>query len=145
MAPMAGGVGRAASAAFTRGPPDVSWLTARRPRVDGTRRGGAGRVPGGSGAIMKKKHNSGHTKRKSTKLSENNESEKQDKVEAKVDTLDDEEQGFGGWLKSTDGIETMKLFVIANTIVMLTTIVYPHIQTAYQIIYDMIYGPDTLY
>ncbi|CAG9785755.1 unnamed protein product [Diatraea saccharalis] len=94
---------------------------------------------------MKKKHSSGQNKRKLTKTLESSESEKQDKAENKVDSLDDEEQGFGGWLRSTDGIDTMKLFVIANTIVMLTTIVYPHIQTAYEIVYDMIYGPDTLY
>lgn len=42
-------------------------------------------------------------------------------------------------------METMKLFVLANSIVMLTTIAYPHIQTIFSIISEMIYGTDELY
>lgn len=38
----------------------------------------------------------------------------------------------------------MKLFVIANSIVMLTTIVYPHIQNVYGILSDMLYGDDDI-
>lgn len=44
--------------------------------------------------------------------------------------------------RSPDGLDTMKLFVIANSIVMLTTIVYPHIQTVYGILVDTFYGDD---
>ncbi|XP_028168199.1 uncharacterized protein LOC114358427 [Ostrinia furnacalis] len=95
--------------------------------------------------MKKNRQSSGQSKRKSTKVADSKESEKTDKVGVKPDSLDDEDQGFGGWLRSSDGIETMKLFVIANTIVMLTTIVYPHVQTAIEIISEMIYDPDTLY
>lgn len=47
--------------------------------------------------------------------------------------------------RSSDGLETMKLFVIANSIVMLTTLVYPHVQAVFEIVSDMIYGSDVLY
>ncbi|XP_026314810.1 uncharacterized protein LOC113226410 [Hyposmocoma kahamanoa] len=63
----------------------------------------------------------------------------------KTDSLDDEDQGFGGWLKSEDGQDTMKLFVVANSIVLLTTLAYPHVQTVLDIVYDAFYGPDALY
>ncbi|XP_037870556.1 uncharacterized protein LOC101737310 isoform X1 [Bombyx mori] len=61
------------------------------------------------------------------------------------DCLDEEEQGFGGWLRSTNGLETMKLFVIANSIVMLTTLAYPHMQNIIGIVSDLMYGPDSIY
>ncbi|KAI8422717.1 hypothetical protein MSG28_006482 [Choristoneura fumiferana] len=81
--------------------------------------------------------------KKSVKISDT-ESEKLEKS-SKVDSLDDEDQNFGGWLKSSDGMETMKLFVLANSVVMLTTIAYPHIQTIFSIILAMIYGTDELH
>lgn len=46
------------------------------------------------------------------------------------------------FFRSSDGLETMKLFVIANSVVMLTTIVYPQIQNVYGILFDMFYGDD---
>ncbi|KAL0831526.1 hypothetical protein ABMA28_002320 [Loxostege sticticalis] len=95
--------------------------------------------------MKKNKQSSGQAKRKTTKAAETKESLNTEKASEKPDPLDDEEQGFGGWLRSTDGIETMKLFIIANTIVMLTTIVYPHVQTAIEIISEMIYDPDSFY
>lgn len=39
----------------------------------------------------------------------------------------------------------MKLFVVANSIVLLTTLAYPHVQTVLDIVYDAFYGPDALY
>lgn len=54
-------------------------------------------------------------------------------------------QTFNFNFRSSDGMETMKLFVLANSIVMLTTIAYPHIQTIFSIISEMIYGIDELY
>uniref|UniRef100_A0A2A4K110 Uncharacterized protein n=2 Tax=Heliothis virescens TaxID=7102 RepID=A0A2A4K110_HELVI len=95
--------------------------------------------------IMKKnKLNSGTAKKKTIKVEEKP-TENTENVPVKVDSLDDEEQGFGGWLRSSDGLETMKLFVIANSIVMLTTIVYPHAQAIFEVVSDMIYGTDILY
>ncbi|CAF4834907.1 unnamed protein product [Pieris macdunnoughi] len=71
------------------------------------------------------------------------------KVDEKVlpnqDSLDDENQGFGGWLRSADGLENMKLFVIANSIVILTTLVYPQLRVIFDIISETIYGTDSEY
>ncbi|KAH9642832.1 hypothetical protein HF086_008463, partial [Spodoptera exigua] len=102
------------------------------------------RTPFATEIMKKNKQTSGIAKKKTIKV-EDKEPETTEKVPVKVDSLDDEEQGFGGWLRSSDGLETMKLFVIANSIVMLTTIVYPHAQAIFEIVSDMIYGTDVLY
>ncbi|XP_060803607.1 uncharacterized protein LOC132902477 [Amyelois transitella] len=88
--------------------------------------------------MKKNKQNNGTSKKKTEqqKVEENSGDEKN---VAKVDSLDDEDQGFGGWLRSADGMETMKLFVIANSIVMVTTLAYPQIQTIFEILYEMLY------
>ncbi|KAJ8730609.1 hypothetical protein PYW08_002022 [Mythimna loreyi] len=102
------------------------------------------RTPFATEIMKKSKLNSGTAKKKTIKVEEK-ESENTENVPVAVDSLDDEEQGFGGWLRSSDGLETMKLFVIANSIVMLTTIVYPHAHAIFEIVSDMIYGTDVMY
>ncbi|CAB3223175.1 unnamed protein product [Arctia plantaginis] len=94
--------------------------------------------------MKKNKLNSGADKKNTIKVEEK-QSEQSEQTPVKVDLLDDEEQGFGGWLRSSDGLETMKLFVIANSIVMLTTLVYPHIQVVFEIVSEMIFGTDLVY
>ncbi|XP_035789510.1 uncharacterized protein LOC118465382 [Anopheles albimanus] len=57
--------------------------------------------------------------------------------------LDDETNaGFGKYLRSQEGIEMMKLFVIANTIVVFMTMAWPQMQQSYQIIRSMFYGDE---
>ncbi|KAJ8721324.1 hypothetical protein PYW07_002099 [Mythimna separata] len=102
------------------------------------------RTPFATEIMKKSKLNSGTAKKKTIKVEEK-ETENTENTPVAVDSLDDEEQGFGGWLRSSDGLETMKLFVIANSIVMLTTIVYPHAHAIYEIVSDMIYGTDVMY
>ncbi|CAH0714597.1 unnamed protein product, partial [Brenthis ino] len=60
----------------------------------------------------------------------------------KLESIDEDDQGFGGWLRSEEGMENMKLFVIANTIVLLTTMTYSHIQYFIGMISDALYGAD---
>ncbi|XP_017887818.1 putative uncharacterized protein DDB_G0275317 [Ceratina calcarata] len=43
---------------------------------------------------------------------------------------DVENQGFGDWLRSSDGLEMMRLFVIANSILIFVTMGVPKIQEA---------------
>lgn len=50
--------------------------------------------------------------------------------------------GFGKYLKSDEGIEMMKLFVIANTIVVFMTMAWPQMQQSYQILRTMIFGDE---
>lgn len=47
---------------------------------------------------MKKKLNHGATKRKTVKVTEDKEPENTNYNPVKVTTLDEEDQGFGGWL-----------------------------------------------
>ncbi|XP_047994890.1 uncharacterized protein LOC125233072 [Leguminivora glycinivorella] len=94
--------------------------------------------------MTKNKQPKSRTTKKFVKIVENKETENSE-VPVKTDSLDDEDQGFGGWLKSEDGMDTMKLFVLANSIVMVTTIAYPHIQTIFSIISEIIYGEEEYY
>ena len=50
------------------------------------------------------------------------------------DQSDDENQGFGNWLRSSEGLEYMRLFVIANTIIVFLTMGWPQMQQAFDII-----------
>lgn len=56
--------------------------------------------------------------------------------------LDDEDIGFGGWLKSGDGIEWIRLFVIGNSLIVFLTMTWPQIQKTSSIIKELIYGED---
>nr|XP_026500935.1 uncharacterized protein LOC113404279 [Vanessa tameamea]XP_026500941.1 uncharacterized protein LOC113404279 [Vanessa tameamea]XP_026500949.1 uncharacterized protein LOC113404279 [Vanessa tameamea] len=92
---------------------------------------------------MKKSKNSHVSGKKSLKTN-NPITPEANNAKPKLDSIDEDEQGFGGWLRSSEGLENMKLFVIANSIVLLTTITYPHIQFVIEFITDALYGPDSL-
>ncbi|XP_045768342.1 uncharacterized protein LOC123869462 [Maniola jurtina] len=88
--------------------------------------------------MKKSRHNNGSAKRSVKSSSQ----PKTETAPPKLDSVEEDDQGFGGWLRSEEGVENMKLFVIANTIVLLTTLAYPHMQLMYEIISDAIYGID---
>lgn len=47
-----------------------------------------------------------------------------------------ENEGFGGWLTSDDGASTMKMFVMANSVVMLITVGLPYIYQLLNYLHD---------
>lgn len=56
-------------------------------------------------------------------------------IEAEGHTSDNEEnQGFGNWIRSSEGIEYMRLFVIANSFVVFLTMTWPQITQVLDII-----------
>ncbi|KZC03752.1 hypothetical protein WN55_06399 [Dufourea novaeangliae] len=55
---------------------------------------------------------------------------------------DIENQGFSDWLRSSDGIEMMRLFVIANSILVFVTMGWPKMQEAILYLKDYICGDD---
>lgn len=55
---------------------------------------------------------------------------------------DEDTSSFSGWLKSSDGIGYMKIFVFMNTIVMVFTMGWPHISKTIEIIKAMINGEE---
>lgn len=57
---------------------------------------------------------------------------------------DNENQGFSDWLRSSSGIEMMKLFVISNSIMIVVTMAWPAIQEVTNIIYEWIYGEEDI-
>ncbi|XP_051168122.1 uncharacterized protein LOC127285936 [Leptopilina boulardi] len=62
-----------------------------------------------------------------------------------VRNLDDDEElneGFGTWIRSDNGVEMMKLFVIANSILAVITMAWPSLQETYSIIRELIMGDD---
>ncbi|CAH2076875.1 unnamed protein product, partial [Iphiclides podalirius] len=93
--------------------------------------------------IMPKSKFENKQRGKKKEMDNNADNDRNEKVPTKLDSLDDEDQGFGGWLRSADGQENMKLFVIANSVVLLTTLMFPYIQLVVDFIYDSIYGPDS--
>ncbi|CAK1600721.1 unnamed protein product [Parnassius mnemosyne] len=96
---------------------------------------------------MTKNKNENKTKSKTKKVpAEDNENIKENKkTTTQLDLLEEEDQGFGGWLRSLDGLENMKFFVIANSIVLLTTLMYPHIQLIVDTVYEYFYSTDSVY
>lgn len=66
--------------------------------------------------------------------------EEQDK--SKIETKDDEaeNQGFSFWLRSNEGFEMMRLFVIANSLVVFVTIGWPSMREALNVIYEVFAG-----
>lgn len=49
---------------------------------------------------------------------------------------DDENQGFGNWLRSSTGVEIMRLFVIVNSILLFATMAWPNIRESLYILKD---------
>lgn len=58
------------------------------------------------------------------------------------DLSDDENQGFGNWLRSTTGVEMMRLFVIANSILVFVTMGWPNMKESFYIIKDYFVGEE---
>jgi hypothetical protein len=50
------------------------------------------------------------------------------------DTSDDINEGFGNWLRSSEGAAYMRLFVIANSIVIIMTMTWPCVADIIEII-----------
>lgn len=55
---------------------------------------------------------------------------------------DEENQGFGNWLRSSTGIEMMRLFVIANSILVFVTMGWPNMRESFYIIKDYFAGEE---
>ncbi|XP_015108882.1 uncharacterized protein LOC107035800 [Diachasma alloeum] len=67
------------------------------------------------------------------------------KEKKKVEDINDDDghnQGFSDWLRSVDGIEMMRLFVIANSLLVFITIAWPNMQQTYTIIKEYIMGEE---
>lgn len=47
-----------------------------------------------------------------------------------------ENEGFGGWLSSDEGIGTMKMFVMANSVMMLMTMGWPYLYQLLHYLHD---------
>ncbi|XP_053663849.1 uncharacterized protein LOC128713007 [Anopheles marshallii] len=58
------------------------------------------------------------------------------------DADDDTNAGFGKYLRSQEGIEMMKLFVIANTIVVFITMAWPQMQQSYRILRALVFNDE---
>ncbi|XP_012258833.2 uncharacterized protein LOC105687618 [Athalia rosae] len=58
--------------------------------------------------------------------------------------LEDEAQneGFSEWLRSSSGVELMRLFVVANSLVVFITMAWPNMQEALFIVKDYIMGEE---
>ncbi|XP_043462332.1 uncharacterized protein LOC122498596 [Leptopilina heterotoma] len=67
----------------------------------------------------------------------------EDKIEERNLNDDDElNEGFGTWVRSDNGVEMMKLFVIANSLLAVITMAWPSIQETYIILRELIMGDE---
>lgn len=55
-------------------------------------------------------------------------------------TDEDTNSGFAEYLRSTQGAEMLKLFVVANSIVMFLTVAWPQMKQSYELLMSLIYG-----
>uniref|UniRef100_A0ABD2VV52 Uncharacterized protein n=1 Tax=Trichogramma kaykai TaxID=54128 RepID=A0ABD2VV52_9HYME len=55
---------------------------------------------------------------------------------------DSDNQGFTTWLRSNDGAEMMRLFVLANSVLVAVTMAWPMMQQTFQVIRELIFGSD---
>lgn len=51
---------------------------------------------------------------------------------------EDENEGFGNWLRSTDGVAYMRLFVLANSLLVLMTMSWSHVRQMVDIIREAV-------
>lgn len=76
---------------------------------------------------------------------ENKEGKSRQDATEKSDTenrSDDENQGFGNWLRSSTGVEMMRLFVIVNSILVFVTMAWPSMRESFYIIKDYLVGEE---
>lgn len=55
---------------------------------------------------------------------------------------DTDNQGFSDWLRSSDGLEMMRLFVIANSILIFVTMGVPKMQEVISVLNDYFFGTN---
>ncbi|CAL7933838.1 unnamed protein product [Xylocopa violacea] len=55
---------------------------------------------------------------------------------------DTDNQGFSDWLRSSDGLEMMRLFVIANSILIFVTMGVPKMQEVIGLLNDYFFGTN---
>lgn len=51
---------------------------------------------------------------------------------------EDENEGFGNWLRSSDGVAYMRLFVVANSLLVFMTMSWSHVWHVVDIVREMI-------
>nr|KAF7420488.1 hypothetical protein H0235_010785 [Vespula pensylvanica] len=101
---------------------------------------------------MKKRGNNNNDG-KSTKNRQNEDKSKNDDMDKDKKNvvgrlIEDEEstnQGFGEWLRSNDGVEMMRLFVIANSLLLFVTMAWPNMKESFYIIRDYFMGEEEDY
>lgn len=64
----------------------------------------------------------------------------EDKSKIKPQDDEAENQGFSFWLRSSEGFQMMRLFVIANSLVVFVTIGWPSMKEAINVIHQVLAG-----
>ncbi|XP_055617193.1 uncharacterized protein LOC129762709 isoform X2 [Toxorhynchites rutilus septentrionalis] len=99
--------------------------------------GGNKKSPSGGGGASKGRQQPFESKKSKSAAAKANGN---DKVAATVEAVpadEDINSGFGQYLRSPQAIEMMRLFVIANTLVVILTMAWPQMKQSYQIILSL--------
>ncbi|EDW83350.1 uncharacterized protein Dwil_GK22804, isoform A [Drosophila willistoni] len=78
----------------------------------------------------KQKHHKGHGHTHSNNQKDKSESKKEPKPNLDAEKEEDKDlnSGFGDYLRTPEAFEMMKLFVFANTIMLIVTMAWPHVK-----------------
>ena len=97
-------------------------------------------------AAMKKRghheHKAAKSRQHESNATENKKNEKKADKEEKTVNDDIDNEGFSDWLRSSDGIEMMRLFVFANAILIIVTMGWPKMQEAITSFKEYINGEE---
>lgn len=88
---------------------------------------------------MKKRSNNENKGGKGRQSETNDTEDKKNEKKNEISLSDEENQGFSDWLRSNDGLEMMRLFVIANSILIFFTMGLPKFQEVFGILKDYYY------
>nr|XP_012148610.1 PREDICTED: uncharacterized protein LOC100874865 [Megachile rotundata] len=95
---------------------------------------------------MKKRGNhdskAGKNRQNEGNVTDDKKNEKKNDKKKVVLNDDAHNEGFGEWLRSSDGIEMMRLFVIANSILVFVTMGFPKMQEIYTAFNEYFYGEE---
>ncbi|XP_058829764.1 CAR1 transcription factor [Topomyia yanbarensis] len=115
--------------------------------------GSSGGASGGKGSKAKHNNNNNNNNNNSSSASNRNPSTRAnfdgsnrrqqpvvDPTNAAADVDEEYNSGFGQYLRSPQAVDMMKLFVIANTLMVFFTVAWPQMQQSFEVIKSLIFG-----
>lgn len=91
---------------------------------------------------MRKRGNQENKPNKNRPNETKNDNDDQSTIKPHENDDDNHNEGFSDWLRSNSGIEMMKLFVVANSLLVFITMAWPSMKDSLIIIKELIMGEE---